>query len=596
MNRRSTGHLLRVATAFSALVFLAISVTSAQVAASAGGSCASGLGVDTPVLLVHGFHEPPTGPNGVWTSGSPSMETAIAKIPGVKVVAPFNYYTTADNAMDWVTDPAIGAALAADITCLADTSAADGGPGKVVIVAHSMGGLAVRCAVDPGCAGQGKAANPHIIALVVTLGTPNLGSLLANVGQSLTGARKNQKIHVKEPGIFESSFVESSDRLLCAQISKCKDLASLLTAASSPAARAMQIGSQELQPQALAPLPTEIPLDAIAGKITLTTTLFGIPGLFSITGDVGDVGDAVVSVQSAQDPQGPAHPGPGSWQPTLDCGSVPVDQLPEWGIQQAFNQSLVKCWHLTETTDPAWQADVVTAIQPVAAALSLTSCTSSALTKGLLAANPQLNNYTWTLRASACQGNWAVAQVYAPAVGSGTAFLMRTSSGWKSAPLGEGSCSARPGAFASPVPAPSLAASLLRRAGICGATALPNFYYADAVLPEVLYSSPTYPKELAIDNHEGIAIQSLDTWNPETMIMTGILDHDECQPDCAAGPIAKFPVRVVATDPQTCALLRNQSASTLPAQAYVYTRITVTPLSGNPPPYLVGDSVFKACS
>jgi hypothetical protein len=124
---------------------------------------------------------------------------------------------------------------------------------------------------------------------------------------------------------------------------------------------------------------------------------------------------------------------------------------------------------------------------------------------------------------------------------------------------------------------------------------LPEFYYADAVLPEALYASPAYPRELAIDNQEGIAIQSLDTWLPESMIMTGILSHDECQPDCAAGPIVTFPVRVVATDPRTCDLQTYQSGSTLPAQTYVYSKVTVSVLSGNPPSYLVGDSVFKVC-
>ena len=124
---------------------------------------------------------------------------------------------------------------------------------------------------------------------------------------------------------------------------------------------------------------------------------------------------------------------------------------------------------------------------------------------------------------------------------------------------------------------------------------LPEFYYADAVLPEALYASPAYPRELAIDNHEGIAIQSLDTWLPESMIMTGILSYDECRPDCAAGPIVTFPVRVVATDPRTCDLQTYQSGSTLPAQAYVYSKVTVSVLSGSPPSYLVGDSVFKVC-
>jgi hypothetical protein len=125
---------------------------------------------------------------------------------------------------------------------------------------------------------------------------------------------------------------------------------------------------------------------------------------------------------------------------------------------------------------------------------------------------------------------------------------------------------------------------------------LPDFYYADAVLPEMLYVNPAYPKELAIDNHEGIAVQSLTAWGPDSMIMTGILDHDECQPDCAAGPIVMYPVQVVATAPQTCTLQTYQQGSALPQKAYVYSKISVNALSGNPPSYLVGDSVFKVCS
>lgn len=124
----------------------------------------------------------------------------------------------------------------------------------------------------------------------------------------------------------------------------------------------------------------------------------------------------------------------------------------------------------------------------------------------------------------------------------------------------------------------------------------PAFYYANAVLPEKLYVSPTYPKELAIDNHDGIAIQALDSWGPATMTMTGTLTYDECQPACAAGPIVTFPVRVIAAAPQTCTLQVDQQGSPLPEKAYVYSNITVKALSGNPPTQLVGNSVFKVCN
>ena len=146
------------------------------------------------------------------------MEEAITKgVPGVTVVTPFDYYSTAHQATGWVTDPAIGAALATDITCLASASAAQGGPGEVIIVAHSMGGLAVRCAVDQACVGQGhKAANADQIGLVVTLGTPNLGSAFANVAQWVP----QQKAHVKAPGA-----VETAEAFLCRQLPGCPQLA-----------------------------------------------------------------------------------------------------------------------------------------------------------------------------------------------------------------------------------------------------------------------------------------------------------------------------------------------------------------------------------
>ena len=124
---------------------------------------------------------------------------------------------------------------------------------------------------------------------------------------------------------------------------------------------------------------------------------------------------------------------------------------------------------------------------------------------------------------------------------------------------------------------------------------LPDFYYATAVLPENLYVNPTYPKRLGIDNHDWIDIQSLNGWTPDSMTMSGVLNYDECQPDCASGPMVTFPVQVVATAPQTCTLQVDQVGSTLPQQAYVYSKISVNALSGSPPSSLVGNSVFHVC-
>jgi pimeloyl-ACP methyl ester carboxylesterase len=464
--RRRAWHILPVVIAglmwFAALPALAAtSGTFSSPAPCPNVSLKLQLGTTTPVLLVHGFNEGP----GVFTTGSPSLESAIVHGLG-GAVRPVTFDYSKWNTQ-WVTTVPIGPQLAQCITWLAQTSDTQGGPGKVIIVAHSMGGLAVRCAVDPACVKGNQAADPSLISLVITLGTPNTGSTLGNFASFVTSGYQTAIVHVKPTGP-----VESIEAQLCQQLPQCPQVAAAIT---TPAAKDMQIGSAALNPDTLKPLPSSIPLDAIAGKIALTTSLMDA-GRFTIPINVGDVGDLVVPVASAQDPQGPPHPGPGNWQPTIDCGSIPIDSLPEWVAGKlAGQQSLVKCWHVTETTDPAWQSDIITAIKPAEQALSLIACTPAALTKGLVAANPQLNGYSWKLASSACRGGWAVAEVYAPAVGNGTAFLRRTTSGWSSAPLGEVNCSVIPGPLGPPLPPHSLAVSLVDKAGFCGSAGTSQF-------------------------------------------------------------------------------------------------------------------------
>lgn len=565
------------ALAAAVAVLLAVAVClPARAATQAPPDCSSpvvqgGLGVDVPVLLVHGFNERPA----VWNDGKPTMLETIDSIPNVRALT-FNY---SGSNTSWVTSHRIGACLATWITSLATTSENAGGPGKVIIVAHSMGGLAVRCAVDPVCVNHDhktgplwQAADTSQIGLVITLGTPNLGSWLDTPGRPL---------------LLSSA---------CQVLPFCSGWAKVL-AASSPAAQAMQ--EQSLNPETpsadLAKLRSwssiGVPLEALAGRITVTTSLFGRGPLCVFC--KGELGDGVVTVGSAQAGATPAE------STTIDCGYIPVSDLPGFSVASALATPVtVKCSHLTETTDHAWQAAVVAAIRPVAMTLSLTACTPSAITKALLAANPQLNSYKWTLKSFACQDNWAVAKVYAPAVGPGIAFLRRSSSGWHSNALGEGSCPAIPGPLALPLPPPSLAASLLRQAKICGPaqSSTPGYYFATIWEPQKIYVDPAHPKTMGIDNHDWITIQRVDTWGPDSMSMTGVLNYDKCQPDCASGPEATVPVKVTATDPRTCIVQIGMVGATSPREVYVYSKINVNALSGNPPSFLLGDSVFKVCS
>jgi hypothetical protein len=128
------------------------------------------------------------------------------------------------------------------------------------------------------------------------------------------------------------------------------------------------------------------------------------------------------------------------------------------------------------------------------------------------------------------------------------------------------------------------------------ASPIPDFYYVSAVEPENLYKNPAYPQTLGIDNSDWIKVQSLNAWNADSMIMAGVLHHDNCQPDCAGGQIVTYPVQIVATTPQTCTVQIGEIGSGSSEQAYVYSEISVTALSGNPPSYLVGNSVFKVCA
>jgi pimeloyl-ACP methyl ester carboxylesterase len=321
-------------------------------------ACENNFGAKTPVLLVHGFHEG----TDVWGSMTKAIQAAV---PEAAVVAPFDYPNT-----DWVTDPSVGPKLAEVIRCLATDSKDNGGAGKVIIVAHSMGGLAVRCAVDPKCAGT-DAVNQQQIGLVITLGTPNTGSWLATAGNALS-----------------SADVIACEAILALQTGfnlPCPDLGGWLLGSNSPAAQAMAIGldgkpSQDLS--ALQALPSTIPLDAVAGQITVTTSLFDLPP-FHVNGPQFDLGDLVVLPASAQDgapPTTPAHPGtstphpgPGSGTVTIPCGTISIPSL--IGSQPAAAVPDMKCWHLTETTNQTWQAHVLAAIQAYLSSLSLTGLT-----------------------------------------------------------------------------------------------------------------------------------------------------------------------------------------------------------------------------
>jgi len=109
--------------------------------AAPDASCNVQTGGRPVVILVHGFNASP----------APTWDAVEDRLkPRNLYVERFDYSHDHGNTQ-WVTSDNIGPALATRINCLAAKSRDQGGPGKVIAVGHSMGGLAIRCALQPAC-------------------------------------------------------------------------------------------------------------------------------------------------------------------------------------------------------------------------------------------------------------------------------------------------------------------------------------------------------------------------------------------------------------------------------------------------------------
>jgi pimeloyl-ACP methyl ester carboxylesterase len=220
----------------------------------------------TPVLFVHGFTGRP-GNFRATREGRPSMLETVADVPGA---VPYTFDYSAD-ATQWVTDPAIGPALAEAITCLAQETGE-----RVVVVAHSMGGLATRFAQGQVIDGVPVADS---LAHVVTVGTPTRGVLLLDF---TNGEVSNEIVQ---------TVVDAAGEL-CADPGdeERPRLCELFDAANAPAVTAMAPGSPELE--ALPDWGRAVVVDPVAADIKLRLSVLGFGTTISL-------GDIVATVESA---------------------------------------------------------------------------------------------------------------------------------------------------------------------------------------------------------------------------------------------------------------------------------------------------------
>jgi hypothetical protein len=338
-------------------VGVGVGTSAAAAAATAPPATCTDPEARDPVLLVHGWNSSASTWNGaVGTAAKPGPFGGSTPLAVSRFVYGDDSSDDKNLSVDWVTDPGIGHDLAATISCLATKSAQHGGIGKVFLVAHSMGGLAIRCALDPKCNDGGDESVAGVrndVAEVITFGTPNQGSFL----------------RVNSGGSAAESAVGDAFGAVCATLAAGARLPSVIPGcdyinamASGSASVAFTPGSKELaalpafNPRGATPV---IPVREDAGKVSVTTSL---GTLWHHTLD-GDAGDLVVGTASAT---AQATPGNSRIQ---DCGSLDLSASAAIigglvGAALAYKDfgAGLACSHVTETSDGGFLADALATI------------------------------------------------------------------------------------------------------------------------------------------------------------------------------------------------------------------------------------------
>lgn len=286
-----------------------------------------------------------------------SLIGQLQRIPGAAVFT-FDYHPYSAR---WVDDRHLGPALGKVIDCLYRASGQ-----KVIIVAHSMGGLIARyAATHPGVTGRDRSGE---ISTVVTFGTPETGSLAAlltatgiDVGASVSDGLAVIRLILATCGKRAASDIKAG--------TLCDTLPAFVRAFASRSGIALRAGSSQLA--ALKPWPSSIHVTALAGNVTFELP---DPGWFSLPWDTTavDVGDMVVTRGSAL--AGATTTGNATCDYQLNLVRGATDQVSVWlGLaansqvaQQPLGSIAGACFHtdlmrgieLTNDADAAVSADI----------------------------------------------------------------------------------------------------------------------------------------------------------------------------------------------------------------------------------------------
>jgi pimeloyl-ACP methyl ester carboxylesterase len=205
------------------------------------------------------------------------MLQAVEALSGIAVYT-FDY---SGRASQWVTNQNIGPALAQSIRCLAIESGH-----KVMVVAHSMGGLATRLA--QGQVVDGRAVSDSL-SRVVTIGTPTRGVILLSFTNN---GISNRIVQTAVDAVGKACGKPA------AKNKKRRRLCELLDAANAPAVTAMAPGSAQLA--ALPAWGAGVIVHPIAASLRLRISTFGFGTTVSLGDIVATVGSATADASPGE--------------------------------------------------------------------------------------------------------------------------------------------------------------------------------------------------------------------------------------------------------------------------------------------------------
>lgn len=326
-------------------VAFAASVVAVPGAHAAPSSCVNSqfVGGDTnapsvAILLVHGITAGP----GMWDKAGDivTMVSTLKKIPHAAVYA----YDYSSHSLDWVTKDTIKQPLSDAIACLAK------GGHRVIVVAHSMGGLATQVAQSLNSAGRDS------LGPVITLGTPTLGSpiekyLLQLKRASLLTAllpvadpvqralALDAYVILKVCGAAGQQYPVTPNSvppiLQGGGVLALRRACDFVAAIDTDAGRAMAKGSTKLTE--LPPWAGGVTRHRIGAALTVTVDLFGIG--WTPFGKGNDTGDVIVDPPSAL-----ADP--------TDTYTLPCHDIGVWEF------ALSPCFHTNLASNPDVLTDV----------------------------------------------------------------------------------------------------------------------------------------------------------------------------------------------------------------------------------------------